>query len=328
MQMVSLYRTLSLRYLEQRWPRAVLVVASIALGVATLVATRALNQSMTEAVRGATAPLAGVADLHVSNGETGVPISLAKELSEIEGVRRVEPVVVGRVRMPDLENQRQALLLGIMWRADSAENNPWGVRIDWTIPPESVPGLKGADPQNLLTKWKQYIRGMPESYQVRPVLVGGDLASELKPAQLDQRLQRFVGAELAEIVRSVPLRAQPANQEPHLLIKAGTIHAEGFAADLIRNVLIMDAHDAAELLGQPGLATRIDLFLEPGASRTAVTQRIEARLTQRNQELQAVTATALIAQPQFSGRMGALALPSQNQVPKVRTPEANDQRVQ
>ena len=128
--------------------------AVIALGVATLVATRALNQSMTEAVRGATAPLAGVADLHVSNGESGVPITLADDLARIEGVRRVEPVVVGRVRMPDLENQRQALLLGIMWRADSADNNPWGVRVDWTIPPESVPGLKGVDPQNLLAKWK------------------------------------------------------------------------------------------------------------------------------------------------------------------------------
>jgi putative ABC transport system permease protein len=134
--MLSLYRTLSLRYLQRRWPRAVLVVASIALGVATLVATRALNQSMTEAVRGATAPLAGVADLHVSNGESGVPISLATELAQIEGIRRVEPVVVGRVRMPDLENQRAALLLGILWSADSAEHNTWGVRIAWTIPPE------------------------------------------------------------------------------------------------------------------------------------------------------------------------------------------------
>src|SRR5439155_3687977 len=140
LHMLSLYRTLSLRYLQQRWPRAALVVASIALGVATLVATRALNQSMTEAVRGATAPLAKVADLHVSNGESGVPISLADDLARIEGVRRVEPMVLGRVRMPDLENQRLALLLGIAWKADSADSNPWGVRIDWTIPPESVPG--------------------------------------------------------------------------------------------------------------------------------------------------------------------------------------------
>src|SRR5262245_9457092 len=199
--MFSLYRTLSLRYLEQRWPRAVLVVASIALGVATLVATRALNQSMTEAVRGATAPLAGVADLHVSNGESGVPISLADDLTRIEGVRRVEPMVLGRVRMPDLENQRPALLLGIVWRADSAENNPWGVRIDWSIPPESIPGIKGSDPQSLLSKWKQFLRLAPESYQVRPLFVGGDLAGELKTAQLGPGLQTVFDGFLALVRR-------------------------------------------------------------------------------------------------------------------------------
>src|SRR5262249_27510327 len=69
--MRSLYRTLSLRYLRQRWSRAALVIATIALGVATLVATRALNESMTAAARGASTPLAESADLVVSNGEAG-----------------------------------------------------------------------------------------------------------------------------------------------------------------------------------------------------------------------------------------------------------------
>ncbi len=41
--MLSLYRTLSLRYLSRRWFRALLIVATIALGVGTLVATRALE---------------------------------------------------------------------------------------------------------------------------------------------------------------------------------------------------------------------------------------------------------------------------------------------
>lgn len=43
--MYSLYRTLSLRYLQQRGCAA-LVVASIAIGVATLVATQTLNRTM------------------------------------------------------------------------------------------------------------------------------------------------------------------------------------------------------------------------------------------------------------------------------------------
>jgi putative ABC transport system permease protein len=316
------------------------VVASIALGVATLVATRALNQSMTEAVRGSTAPLAGVADLHVSNGESGVPITLAADLLRIEGIRRVEPVVVGRVRMPDLENQRQALLLGIVWRADSADNNPWRVKIDWTVSPESVRGLKGADPQDLLSTLKQYLRRVPPQFQVRPVLVGGDLDEELKPARLDARLERilngltalverFLGKELAEKLKSAPIRAQPANQEPHLLIKVGTVRAEGVADDLIRNALIMDAHDAADLLGQPGLVTRIDLFLEAGANRQNVSERIEARLAARSREIQAQTAASLACCPQVPSQvtwLGLVAAPQPS--PQVRTPEANEQRMQ
>src|SRR4029077_15048717 len=99
--MGPLYRTLSLRYLQQRWSRALLIVASIALGVATLVATRALNHSMWLAARSASTPLAGVADLHVSNGDAGVHRELAADLAKIPGLRAVEPLVVGRLRLFD-----------------------------------------------------------------------------------------------------------------------------------------------------------------------------------------------------------------------------------
>ena len=56
--MLSVYRTLSVRYLRQRWTRASLIVASIALGVATLVATASLNETMNKAVHVAANPLA------------------------------------------------------------------------------------------------------------------------------------------------------------------------------------------------------------------------------------------------------------------------------
>ncbi len=337
--MLSLYRTLSLRYLRQRWARAALVVASIALGVATLVATRALNQSMTEAVRGSTAPLAGVADLHVINGESGVRQSLAADLAKIEGVRDVEPVVVGRVRLPDLENQRQALLLGLVWKADSARHNPWGVKIHWTINPESVPGLRGADPQDLLSKVKKYL---PQN-QVRPVLIGSELAEELKPAHLDAQLdgirKRLVslleivfGKEFADEISKAPVQVQPVNQKAHLMIKAGTVDAEGIASDLVKNVLIMDASDAAELLGQPGLVTRIDLFLEPGANREQVYQRVHAVLDANTTAVQPEYLAPLACAP-LAGFPAAipwegLVLANQKYPAQVRTPEANDQRIQ
>src|SRR5438128_1075050 len=74
--MLSVYRTLSWRYLGRRWFRAVLIVAIIALGVATLVATRALNETMNKAGLAAVNPMPGVADLVVSNGELPVASSL------------------------------------------------------------------------------------------------------------------------------------------------------------------------------------------------------------------------------------------------------------
>src|SRR5205823_1101390 len=96
--MLSLHRTLSLRYLRQRSTRALLIVASIALGVATLVATRTLSNSMRQAAKQSINPLAGTADLIISNGETGVPRSLVETLQEahIAGLRTVTPIVLTR----------------------------------------------------------------------------------------------------------------------------------------------------------------------------------------------------------------------------------------
>src|SRR6516162_9453714 len=66
--MLSLQRTLSLGYLGRHWTRTALVVASIALGVAALVATRSLNQCLGKAAQAATNPLSNLADLLVVNG--------------------------------------------------------------------------------------------------------------------------------------------------------------------------------------------------------------------------------------------------------------------
>src|SRR5262249_20814056 len=119
--MLSLYRTLSLRYLRQRWSRAALVIASIALGVATLVSTQALNQTMTKAARAAVNPLAGAFDLQVCNGDLGVERELADALaaSRIPGVVSATPLVLDRVALPDLHN-RSAVLLGVDVQAGPA----------------------------------------------------------------------------------------------------------------------------------------------------------------------------------------------------------------
>ncbi len=108
----AVYRLLGLRYVLQRWDRAALIIASISLGVATLVSARILNQCVEVAAQDTTTP-AGSADLYVTNGEAGVYRSLTEEMraANIPGVRAVQPVVYDRVSLPQLD-QRVAVLLG------------------------------------------------------------------------------------------------------------------------------------------------------------------------------------------------------------------------
>src|SRR5436309_4493740 len=67
-EMLSLFRTLSLRYLAKHWSQSVLVVVSIALGVATWVATDCLSRALDASLRQAITPLPSTgADLYVTN---------------------------------------------------------------------------------------------------------------------------------------------------------------------------------------------------------------------------------------------------------------------
>src|SRR5262245_1380197 len=126
--MFSLYRTLSLRYLTRRWVRTLLVVASIALGVAMLVATQALNQSIAKAGQGAMNPLAAGAALQISNDDAGVHkdvLDLVRQAS-VPGVRLYAPLVLGRVALPELNN-RVATLIGVDTETVVTPESPWQI---------------------------------------------------------------------------------------------------------------------------------------------------------------------------------------------------------
>ncbi|MCS6849693.1 MAG: FtsX-like permease family protein [Gemmataceae bacterium] len=234
----SLYRTLSVRHLRQRWSRAGLIVLSIALGVATLVATRSLNQGMRAAAQSASSPLAGLADLAIDNGEAGVSRDLMPGLRAIPGVRAVEPVLIQRVLLPELDN-RPALLLGMDLRAhirrflsSSAEPTaalPWQVRVEVTNPLALLPGR-------------------------RPVLIGKALAARL-PATLELR----------------------AGGAPARVTVLGTLDAPGPAAEVVGSLIVMDATEVAAWLGRPtNLVTRLEVSLEADADRETVRREIAA----------------------------------------------------
>jgi putative ABC transport system permease protein len=86
----------------------------------------------------------------------------------------------------------------------------------------------------------------------------------------------FVGKELATALpgEAGTLRIRTAGRE-HRLTLAGTLDAHGPAAALGGNVLAMSLADAAQVQGQPGQVSRIDLVLEPDADRDVVRRRVE-----------------------------------------------------
>src|SRR5438552_3811245 len=111
--MFSLHRTLSLRYLSRRWFRALLVVASIMLGVATLVATQALSETMSKATLAAGNPMAGTIDLIVSNGEAPIDRGLVKAIEKVKGVKEVHAKIFDRVKLLVGAKKFSVMVMGI-----------------------------------------------------------------------------------------------------------------------------------------------------------------------------------------------------------------------
>src|SRR5262249_34624648 len=111
LSLLSMPRTLSLRYLGKRWDRAGLIVASIALGVAMLVSTQLLNQCLDAAVLESTTLGAEQADLVVSSNRR-VRLDLLPKLRAIPGVQSAQPLIFERVLLPEFHG-RTAVLIGL-----------------------------------------------------------------------------------------------------------------------------------------------------------------------------------------------------------------------
>jgi len=126
--MSSLPGTLRFRYWRRHRARALLVLASVALGVATWVAMSLLTASLEKTSRSTATPLPGTADFHVSNGDAGLPRAMEEPLSRVPGVKTVRPLVIQRAVLPDLEHQ-PVLVLGLDLSAVSEEPPVWDIEI-------------------------------------------------------------------------------------------------------------------------------------------------------------------------------------------------------
>jgi putative ABC transport system permease protein len=170
------------------------VLLSIAVGVATCVATGILDASLEQAFHCSATPLAGFADLYVSNGDAGVPLALTEQLAQIPGVRSAQPLVLERVALPEM-GHRPALLLGVETNAEAAPSS-------WTIT------LRQLTSQN-------YMRMVV--FRKKPVLLDSELEQAL-PA--GETIQVLVAGRIEYLSRAgvITPRGQSAAPMGHVLV--------------------------------------------------------------------------------------------------------------
>jgi putative ABC transport system permease protein len=242
--MLELYRTLSLRYLTRRWFRALLIVASIALGVATLVATQSLNDTMFKAGIISVNPLAGFADLLVSNGDLPIARAIGDEIQAIPGVKSVHARVFDSAKIIDHEKAKRTVKV---FGFDLKDGSPKGF--------DDAAKLKLSDGAELAY-------GVATLLGQTPVIIGVELAKALP-----------------ESFQTLPVER---GQKIHSLTRVGTLEATGDLAFLSGYVLMLDLDAAAKLLGfEPGQVTRLDVLFEPTAKADVVRKAIEAKVAGR-----------------------------------------------
>src|SRR5262245_17668051 len=123
--MLSLFRTLSLRYLWHHWARTGLVVASIALGVAAWIATIALYGAVTRSLHQAASPLRGSADFSVTSPTGVVDAALGPQLEKlVPGIKRVEPLIIENIHVEAGGRPADAILIGLQVPEKQDDHDP------------------------------------------------------------------------------------------------------------------------------------------------------------------------------------------------------------
>lgn len=276
--MFSLYRTLSLRYLSRRWFRAALVVASIMLGVATLVATQALSETMSKATLAAGNPMAGTIDfIVVASGDSHFKRALAKEIEKVPGVKSVQPRIFGQAKRLVGNEKRPVMIMGI----DLTSNNqtPDELADNFEISPD-------ADTVKI-----SY--GVLATFAQLPAIVGAELQAELDKEELP--LPNFGWLKGVRYLRI------EKGQATHNVFSIASIKLKPSAdkdvyAAFTGHVVILDLDNAATIVGLPrGSVRRIDVALTPGVdpkkARKAIEQVVAGQaavrtMAEHNQSLQ------------------------------------------
>ena len=226
-----------------------LIILSIALGVATLVGTRALATNLNKGAEHAMNPLSDLADLIVVKGQSGVPRELVDRLrhANLPGIKELYPLIIGHIGLPELKN-RSVLMLGV--EADSPEaitkgDRPWG-----TIKPS----------MEALSKytWRRLQGSMADASLG---LVGEGLLKDRgwDPLTEPEILKVRGGAQVdVAVIGSIELKGEAAT-------KLGT------------DFVVLELKQAARLLypRRPQLVTQVNIRLQDGADRAALQKEVQ-----------------------------------------------------
>ena len=109
----ELLRFVSVAYLRRHAGQACLVVATVALGVAAIVATGSLIESALASLEITREATAEHADLRVANGFAGVSEDLVEAVRGVEGVASAGGVLLGTARLRLAGGAADAVIVGI-----------------------------------------------------------------------------------------------------------------------------------------------------------------------------------------------------------------------
>ncbi len=284
--MLSLYRTLSLRYLSRRWFRAILIVASIMLGVATLVATQALAETMSKATLATGNPMAGKLDLVITNGELPVDHALARELAAVSSIKTVVPRIFGHAKILIDDKKKQVLIVGIDMNGDASQVDE--LEQQFELDPgtrkllDVMEGPKANGNSDAKLDTKQLLGQYFDSNWLGtfPAILGKELDARVKndSGHLKLLLQ---GANLDETIKFFYVEKNTKN---HHFVRVASVAPKtgGELAALGGHVVILGLKNAATVLGLPeGKVRRLDIALTAGADPKKARKDVEKVLAGR-----------------------------------------------
>ncbi|HYM80676.1 MAG TPA: FtsX-like permease family protein [Candidatus Limnocylindria bacterium] len=242
--MNAVWRWVSLRHLRDEWPRTLLTVAGVALGVSVFVSIRLASHSALASFSDTVDAVAGRANLQVSAGTEGFDERLYPIVRSLPGVRAAAPIVecvaLARPGAPVPDRARV-----------SGEPSPYDETL-WVIGVDvfnEAPLARVIDRDHRMAlRLSEFLR------DPRAVVVTRTLAARYRLAVGDSLTLLASGRPVAFTVR-------------------GILETDELQHAFAGNVVMVDIATAQEVFGRVGRLDRIDVIADP-AARDALRARI------------------------------------------------------